>query len=243
MTTLQQELHGFIVSELDYERRGPDHGRRRPDQAGHRGLARGRAARGVLRVPIRHPRGRTPISCWATSGRCATSPTSSNASRRRRGSGRRLRAAGPPPVSTLGLTVRDLWCLLRERRPGDALAVVGDIARERFYLTTEQVVVRKDMVADAGPATSAVRIEEATGDHLPLLAEFNRRQCNRRRTQTLRRRPGGRQARAARIPRRRADRVLLVARRHAYGRRLLPGALRPRARRGRHVRVRPVHRA
>jgi GNAT superfamily N-acetyltransferase len=88
-------------------------------------------------------------------------------------------------VSTLGLTVRDLWCLLRERRVREALAVVGDIARERFYLTTEQVVVRKDMVAAAAPATRAIRIEEATGEHLPVLAEFNRRQCNRRRTKTF----------------------------------------------------------
>jgi GNAT superfamily N-acetyltransferase len=85
-------------------------------------------------------------------------------------------------VSTVALTARDLSCLLRERRPKAALAVIRDIARGRFYMKTEQIVVRKELSSAEASATGTVRIEEAEPHHLPVLAEFNRRQCNTCRT-------------------------------------------------------------
>jgi GNAT superfamily N-acetyltransferase len=85
-------------------------------------------------------------------------------------------------VNAVRLTARDLWCLLREQRREEALAEIRQTARGRFYMNTEQVVVRKELTAAEAPANGAIRIEEAERADLPALAEFNRRQCSTSRT-------------------------------------------------------------
>jgi GNAT superfamily N-acetyltransferase len=85
-------------------------------------------------------------------------------------------------VITAELTARDLRCLLREQGANAALALVRDIARARFYMRTDEIVVRKELAAGEPSATPTIRMEEAHPHHVPLLAEFNRRQCNTRRT-------------------------------------------------------------
>lgn len=85
-------------------------------------------------------------------------------------------------MSTAGLTARDLRCLAREQGPKAALAVIREIARERLYMKTDQIVMLKELASDEPTATRTIRIEEAELEHVPLLAEFNRRQCNTRRT-------------------------------------------------------------
>jgi GNAT superfamily N-acetyltransferase len=85
-------------------------------------------------------------------------------------------------VTTASLTSRDLRCLLREQGLGAALAGVREIARDRLYMKTDQIVVCKELVSDKTAATGAIRIEQTASRHMPLLAQFNRRQCNTRRT-------------------------------------------------------------
>lgn len=85
-------------------------------------------------------------------------------------------------MSTAGLTARDLWCLLREQSPKAALDDIRDIARGRFYMKTDQIVVRKELAPGEPSANGSIRMEEAEPHHMPLLAELNRRQCNTRRT-------------------------------------------------------------
>jgi GNAT superfamily N-acetyltransferase len=88
----------------------------------------------------------------------------------------------PQPVSTIGLAARDLRCLLRERGPKAALGEIGCIARRPFYTTADEIIVRKELASAEPAATGTVRVEGAESHHVPLLAEFNRRQCNTRRT-------------------------------------------------------------
>jgi len=85
-------------------------------------------------------------------------------------------------VSTVSLTARDLWCLLREQGPRAVLAEIMAIVREQLYLKTDQVVVRKELTSSAPATPRTIRIEAAEARHIPVLAEFNRRQCNVRRT-------------------------------------------------------------
>jgi GNAT superfamily N-acetyltransferase len=85
-------------------------------------------------------------------------------------------------VNTVVLTARDLWCLVRQQRVRAALADIRGTARERIYMTTEQVVVRKELAPADASANRTIRIQEARPDDLPALAEFNRRQCSTRRT-------------------------------------------------------------
>ena len=86
-------------------------------------------------------------------------------------------------ASRLRRTARDLWCLLREQGPGPPLAEARDVLRRRFYMKDDQLVVRQELVPDdAPPGAGAIRMELAAPHHLPVLAEFNRRQCNTRRT-------------------------------------------------------------
>jgi GNAT superfamily N-acetyltransferase len=85
-------------------------------------------------------------------------------------------------VNTARLTAHDWWYLLREQGPKAALADIGDIAHTPFFTTADQIVVRKELTAAEPGAASTIRIEQAEPDHLPLLAQFNRRQCNTRRT-------------------------------------------------------------
>jgi GNAT superfamily N-acetyltransferase len=85
-------------------------------------------------------------------------------------------------VNTARVTARDLSLLLREQGPKAALAVIWDIARAQLYVKTDEIVLRKELVSGEPPATRTMRLEEAEAHHLPLLAEFNRRQCNTSRT-------------------------------------------------------------
>lgn len=85
-------------------------------------------------------------------------------------------------MNTARVTARDLSLLLREQGPKAALAVIRDIACAQLYVKTDEIVLRKELASGEPTATRAVRLEEAGAHHLPLLAEFNRRQCNTSRT-------------------------------------------------------------
>jgi GNAT superfamily N-acetyltransferase len=85
-------------------------------------------------------------------------------------------------VNTARVTARDIWCLWQEVGPKAALGALGDIARSQVYLESDEIVLVKELDAAPPPADGALRLEEADTSHLPLLAEFNRRQCNTSRT-------------------------------------------------------------
>jgi GNAT superfamily N-acetyltransferase len=85
-------------------------------------------------------------------------------------------------VSTARVIARDVWCLLRAKGPKAALAYLRDIARSQLYLTTDEIILRKELDASEASAHHSIQLEEAETHHLPLLAEFNRRQCNTSRT-------------------------------------------------------------
>lgn len=85
-------------------------------------------------------------------------------------------------MNTARVAARDLSLLLREQGPKAALAVIRDIACAQLYVKTDEIVLRKELASGEPTATRTVRLEEAGADHLPLLAEFNRRQCNASRT-------------------------------------------------------------
>ena len=70
----------------------------------------------------------------------------------------------------------------REQGPRAALTYVWKIARAQVYLEQDEIVVHKDFARDDPPAPGPVRLEEAQPHHLPMLAEFNRRQANAMRT-------------------------------------------------------------
>jgi GNAT superfamily N-acetyltransferase len=70
----------------------------------------------------------------------------------------------------------------REQGPKAALAYLWEIVRVQVYLEEDEIVVRKDFAADATPEPGPVRLEVAQAHHLPMLAEFNRRQANATRT-------------------------------------------------------------
>jgi GNAT superfamily N-acetyltransferase len=63
-----------------------------------------------------------------------------------------------------------------------ALAHLRDIARSQLYAKTDEIILRKELDGDEPTANGAIRLEEAGAHHLPLLADFNRRQCNTSRT-------------------------------------------------------------
>ena len=73
----------------------------------------------------------------------------------------------------------------REQGPRAALTYVWKIARAQVYLEQDEIVVRKDFARDDPPAPGPVRLEEAQPHHLPMLAEFNRRQANAMRTRAI----------------------------------------------------------
>ena len=80
------------------------------------------------------------------------------------------------------VTARDLWCLWQEAGPRTALTTLRDIARSQVYLESDEIVLTKDLGTGDPPDTGTIRIETAGTRHLPLLAGFNRRQCNTART-------------------------------------------------------------
>jgi hypothetical protein len=85
-------------------------------------------------------------------------------------------------VNRVRVTARDFWCLLRQVSPKAALAYLWEIVRSQLYLATDAVIVRKQFAAEPPTATGAIRLQEAQAHHLPLLAQFNQRQCNTART-------------------------------------------------------------
>ncbi|HEX7300429.1 MAG TPA: GNAT family N-acetyltransferase [Solirubrobacteraceae bacterium] len=80
------------------------------------------------------------------------------------------------------MTAVDLSLLWREQGPKAALAFLRDIARAQLYVKSDEMVLLKELASDDPTATRTIRLEEADAHHLPLLAEFNRRQCNTSRT-------------------------------------------------------------
>jgi GNAT superfamily N-acetyltransferase len=83
-------------------------------------------------------------------------------------------------VNRIQALARDVRCILRDQGPKAALADVWNTVRSQFYAETDQIVLRKELAADAPPGP--VRVEEGEARHLPALAEFNRRQRNTWRT-------------------------------------------------------------
>ena len=79
-------------------------------------------------------------------------------------------------------TADDLWALLREQGWRAPLGELRELVRRRFYMKDDQLIVRKDLAPPGDGSASAIRMEIAEPRHLPALAEFNRRQCNTRRT-------------------------------------------------------------
>jgi len=87
----------------------------------------------------------------------------------------------------VGRTAHDLWLMFREQGPKAPLVDVRDTIRNRLYVANDQLVVKRELGGtETPPAGAAVRLEAADMGHLPLLAEFNRRQCNTRRTHGFR---------------------------------------------------------
>jgi GNAT superfamily N-acetyltransferase len=85
-------------------------------------------------------------------------------------------------MSGLRLAARDLSRYWREQGPSAALAYARGIARAQVYLESDEIVICKDLPRAEPAAAGAMRLEEAQAHHLPMLAEFNRRQSNATRT-------------------------------------------------------------
>jgi GNAT superfamily N-acetyltransferase len=79
-------------------------------------------------------------------------------------------------------TADDLWCLLRKQGWKAPLSEMRDLLRRRFYMTDDELIVRKELAPSGEQPASTIRMELAEPRHLPALATFNRRQCNTRRT-------------------------------------------------------------
>jgi GNAT superfamily N-acetyltransferase len=78
---------------------------------------------------------------------------------------------------------QDLWLMFREQGPKAALVDIRDMVRNRLYVTNDVLIVKRELGGtEPPPAGAAVRLEAADMGRLPLLAEFNRRQSNTRRT-------------------------------------------------------------
>ena len=127
------------------------------------------------------------------------------------------------PMSALRLTARDLSRHWREfgRRPRSRTRGPSPAPSSTRRATRSSC--SKDLPRAEPAATGTMRLEEAQPHHLPMLAEFNHRQCNATRTHrftTAWRREAG----AAGLPRRHADRLHLVARRLVRRQRLLTSA-------------------
>jgi len=85
-------------------------------------------------------------------------------------------------MSALGLTARDVSRHWREQGPRAALRYARSIVRAQLYMESDEIVIFKDLPRAQTAATGTIRLEEAQAHHLPMLAEFNRRQCNATRT-------------------------------------------------------------
>lgn len=85
-------------------------------------------------------------------------------------------------MSALRLTARDLSRHWREFGPKAALTYARAIARAQLYTESDEIVISKDLPRAEPAATGTMRLEEAQPHHLPMLAEFNHRQCNATRT-------------------------------------------------------------
>jgi GNAT superfamily N-acetyltransferase len=85
-------------------------------------------------------------------------------------------------MSAVRLAARDLWRHWREQGPRAALTYARHILTAQVYLESDEIVLSKDLPPAEPAVTGAMRLEEAQAHHLPMLAEFNRRQCNATRT-------------------------------------------------------------
>jgi hypothetical protein len=85
-------------------------------------------------------------------------------------------------VNRARATAHDLSLLLREQGPKAALAFIRDVTWAQLYAKTDEIVLLKALASGEPTATRTVRLEDAGAHHVPLLAEFNRRQCNTSRT-------------------------------------------------------------
>jgi GNAT superfamily N-acetyltransferase len=85
-------------------------------------------------------------------------------------------------MSSLRFAAEDVSRQWREHGPKAACAYLWEILRVQVYLEEDEIVVCKDFAPDAPAEPGPVRLEEAQSQHLPMLAEFNRRQANATRT-------------------------------------------------------------
>src|SRR3954451_14084933 len=85
-------------------------------------------------------------------------------------------------MSAVRLMARDLSRHWREQGLSAALTYARHILRAQIYLESDEIVIAKDLPRGEPAMTGTMRLEEAQAHHLPMLAEFNRRQCNATRT-------------------------------------------------------------
>jgi GNAT superfamily N-acetyltransferase len=85
-------------------------------------------------------------------------------------------------VNRARATAHDFSLMLREQGPKAALVFIRDVTWAQLYAKTDEIVLLKELASGEPTAARTVRLEEAGAHHLPLLAEFNRRQCNTSRT-------------------------------------------------------------
>jgi GNAT superfamily N-acetyltransferase len=86
-------------------------------------------------------------------------------------------------------TTRDLWLLFRQEGLRAALEDIRDGLRRRLYTSSDQLILVKRLTSAEPPPAGAVpvRVDAADARHLPVLAEYNRRRSNMRRTDAFRR--------------------------------------------------------
>jgi GNAT superfamily N-acetyltransferase len=85
-------------------------------------------------------------------------------------------------MSAVATAARDFSRAWREQGRKAAFAYLRGIVRAQLYLDTDEIVIRKDLPGPDPATTGGIRFEDARAEHLPMLAEFNRRQSNATRT-------------------------------------------------------------
>jgi GNAT superfamily N-acetyltransferase len=85
-------------------------------------------------------------------------------------------------MSAIRVTARDLSHHWREYGLTAALAYARGIVKAQIYLESDEIVIAKDLPRGQEAESGTVRLEEAQAHHLPMLAQFNRRQRNATRT-------------------------------------------------------------
>jgi GNAT superfamily N-acetyltransferase len=85
-------------------------------------------------------------------------------------------------MRTALIAARDIARYWREQGAKAALAYLRVIVRAQLYLDSDEIVISKDLPPVDPAATGTIQLEGAQAHHLPMLAEFNRRQSNATRT-------------------------------------------------------------